>query len=339
MLERARHAHAAGSRRGIAPVAWCVLFAVTVALARAGGPPLRAAHGEPGACPGSAAYCRGMPDDHPPSRRRVFISFAYDAAPAAGEIERTLSDDGMDVWNDRVELPLGESWLRQLDQAVTGAGAFVLVLAGAQPDAAGSEQWTEAVRAVQRRGIDVVPVVQPASGIDSLAGWPVIEYAGPDASRLVADRVRLGAAIDLAGMRGSVLEALVSDLLRQTGWTIAPGAIQPDEGYDLRITHEPGPDVGWPAETLVQVKAYRDRRVSVNTVSQLASVVRSHQGTAGLLVTNGQLTSVARSYADEASEAGTPMQVIDGPELRQMLVRHPDIAMRHIPDADPGAEQ
>ena len=68
-------------------------------------------------------------------------------------------------------------------------------------------------------------------------------------------------------------------------------------------------------------------------------MVRSHQGTAGLLVTNGQLTTVARSYAAEASQAGTPIEIIDAPELRQMLVKHPDIALRHIPAADPGAGQ
>jgi hypothetical protein len=339
MLEKARRAHVVWSRPGIAPVIWCVLFAVTVMLAQAGAPHRPAASGEPRTCPGRAAYCRDMPDDHLPSRRRVFISFTYDAAPAAGEIERTLRGDGMDVWNDQVELPLGESWLRHLDHALARVGAFIVVLAGSRPDAAGAGQWNAAARAVQRRGIDVIPVVHPASGIDELAGWPVVEYSGPDASQVVADRVRFGAAIDLAAMRGPALEALVSDLLQQTGWTIASSATRPDDGYDLRITQEPGPDVNWPAETLVQVKAYRDRRVSVNTISQLASVVQTHHGTAGLLVTNGQLTTVARSYANEASQAGTPMQVIDGPELRQMLVAHPDVVLRHIPAAGPGAEQ
>jgi Restriction endonuclease/TIR domain len=339
MLKSGYRAEAAGNRQGIMFIAWCVVVALTVGAMRAGGSALLAPSVERGARAGPAAYCRAMPGDKPPSRRTVFISFTYEAAPVAGEIERALGADGMDVRADRADLPQGETWLRHLDHAVTGAGSFIAVLVGAPRDAIRTGHWAEAARAVQRRGIDVVPVVQPAAGIDSLAGWPVVEYAGPDASRLVADRVRLGAAIDLAGVTGPVLEALVSDLLQRIGWTIAPGAGRGDEGYDLRITREPGPDINWPPESLVEIKAYRDHRVSVSAISQLASVVQRHQDTAGLLVTNGQLTTVARNYAAGTSEAGTPIQVIDGTELRQMLIRHPDIALRHIPVPDPGAEQ
>ena len=339
MLERLHHAEAAGSTRDIMLVVWCVIVALAVVQACASRPASPGMPCEPGARAGLAAYCRGMPDDHPSSSPGVFISYAQTGAAVAGEIARALGADGIDVWIDRADLPQGQSWLRHLGHVVTGAGAFVAVLAGTSRDASRTEEWAGAARAVQRRGIDVVPVVLPPADIDSLAGWPVIEYAGPDASRLVADRIRLGAAIDLAGFSGSRLEALVSDLLQRMGWTIASGAPRPDEGYDLRVTRAARPGSGWPTESLVQIKAYREGRVSVSTISQLAYVVRRHQGTTGLLVTNGQLTTVARSYAAEASQAGTPIEIIDGPELRQMLMKHPDIALRHIPAADPGAGQ
>jgi Restriction endonuclease/TIR domain len=336
MLERLRRADAAGSAQDIMLIVWCVIAAVAVVQACASRPDLPR---EPGARAGLAAYCRGMYDDHPSSSPRVFISYAQDGASVAGEIARALNADGIDAWIDRADPPQGQPWLRHLGHAVTGAGAFVAVLAATSRDASRTEEWAAAARAVQRRGIDVVPVALPQADIDSLAGWPVIEYAGPDASRLVADRVRLGAAIDLASFSGSRLEALVSDLLQRMGWTIASGAARLDEGYDLRITRAARPGINWPTESLVQIKAYRDRRASVSTISQLAYVVRRHQGTAGLLVTNGQLTTVAKSYAAQASQAGTPIEIIDGPELRQMLLKHPDIALRHIPAADPGAEQ
>jgi len=43
-----------------------------------------------------------------------------------------------------------------------------------------------------------------------------------------------------------------------------------DEGYDLRAVREVRPDINWSAEFLVQVKAYRHRRVSVAERYRLA---------------------------------------------------------------------
>jgi Restriction endonuclease len=240
----------------------------------------------------------------------------------------------MEVRVDQPQMPPGESWLRHLDHAVGQARVFVAVLPA---DAQGSHlaQWADAARAVQRRGTDVVPVLLPPAGIRDLAGWPAIEYAGPDAGVRLADRVQLCAAIDLADFSESRLEALVSDLLQRQGWSIASRARLPDAGYDIRAIRSTRPDNGWPAESLIEIRAYRHGRVSVREIHRLAAVVRQHEGTAGLLVTNGQLTSVARRAAEEANQAGVPLEVTDGPALRQMLLENPDIAWRYAPPADP----
>ena len=244
------------------------------------GPPCSMREPRAGASP--AAYCHGMPDGQQRNNARVFISYARETAEVAEEIARALDGCGMEVRVDQLQMPPGEPWLRHLDHAIGRAQVFVAVLPG---DAQGGHlaQWADAARAIQRRGTDVVPVVLPPAGIRDLAGWPAIEYAGPDADTRLADRIRLCARIDLADFAGPRLEALVSDLLQRQGWIIASRARLPDAGYDIRAVRSTRPDHGWPAESLIEIKAYRHGRVSVREIHRLAAVVREYEGTAGLL--------------------------------------------------------
>jgi restriction endonuclease Mrr len=161
----------------------------------------------------------------------------------------------------------------------------------------------------------------------------VLEYAGPSAGERLADRIELGAVMDLDSLPWMQFEALAAELLTRYGYRSIqveePAA--GDKGYDLRAVHGSQDE-----EILVQVKSYRrNGRVSVNDIRDLAGVVLD-RGAHGLLVTTGQLTSVARQVLDRFNEAGAQLQVLDGPALRQMLVANPDVARRHLTSAEPG---
>ena len=73
----------------------------------------------------------------------------------------------------------------------------------------------------------------------------------------------------------------------------------------------------------------------MNEIQRLAELVRE-RGTPGILVTSGQLTSVARQVLDRINGGGTQLQVLDGLALRQMLVANPDLAERHLTTPDSG---
>jgi len=188
----------------------------------------------------------------------------------------------------------------------------------------------EVAAALDRRGIDVVAVAIPPPALQDLAGRPVLEYAGPSASERLADRIELGAVIDFNSLSPGQFEALVAELLVRYGYDTTQAA-ERDSGYDLRTVR---PQDG--AEVLVEVKAYRpNSRVSVSEIQRLAALVRQ-RGAHGMLVTTGQLTSVAGQTLGRAIEAGAQLQVLDGPVLRQMLVANPDIARRYLHTTDRG---
>ena len=136
-----------------------------------------------------------------------------------------------------------------------------------------------------------------------------------------------------ACLDGLQFEALAAELLTRLGYhpVRTEGPAVSDQGYDLAVR---GSQDG--EEILVQVKAYRrSGRVSVSDIRNLAGVALE-RGAHGLLVTTGQLTSVARQFLGRCNDAGAQLQVLDGPALRQVLVVNPDIARRHLASARPG---
>lgn len=265
--------------------------------------------------------------------RHVYLSYAQEDEVAAGEVARDLEQRGFAVQMDRADIAWGESWAAYLRSAVETASTFVLVVSRNSSSHVGD--WEEAAAALDRRGIDVVAVAVPPAFIQNLAGRRVVDYAGPSAAERLADRIELGAAIDFDRLSGAQFEVLVTELLPRYGygtlWT-ARQAAEDDSGYDLRVAH----DSRGREEYLVQVKAYRPSgRISVNEIQRLALLVREHSAR-GILVTSGQLTSVAHQVLDRINGAGIQLQLLDGPALRQMLVANPDLVRRHLSTSNSG---
>jgi Restriction endonuclease/TIR domain len=273
-----------------------------------------------------------MPDNRLLTGRHVYLGYAREDDGTAGEIARDLEQRGVAVRLDRADLAWGDSWADHVRSTVEQADTFVLVVS--QESSHHVADWAQAAAALDRRGIDVVAVAVPPPVIQDLAGRPVLEYAGPSAGERLADRIELGAVIDFDSLSWEQFEVLAVDLLTRYGYhpiKIEAPALR-DKGYDLRAVH--GSQGG--QEILVQVKSYRrSGRVSVKDIGHLAEVVMERDAH-GLLVTTGQLTSVARQVLDGFNKAGVRLQVLDGPALRQMLVANPDIAQRHLTGAQPG---
>jgi tetratricopeptide (TPR) repeat protein len=100
----------------------------------------------------------------------VFLSFASPDADAAREVARTLRAVGCEVWCHAERLPqAGEVWQPEIDEALTGSGAFV-VLVGAR----GIDRWVaaEVGYAVKRNVLDpkypVVPLLIDGAIADAL---------------------------------------------------------------------------------------------------------------------------------------------------------------------------
>jgi len=88
---------------------------------------------------------------------------------------------------------------------------------------------------------------------------------------------------------------------------------------------------------VVEVKHYPERRVSVSTIHQVTRLLDDlDSGTNALLVTSGQLTSVAQEYLDDTpDQSQARISIIDGAALKQLIAKHPDLIDKYFASGRP----
>ena len=83
---------------------------------------------------------------------------------------------------------------------------------------------------------------------------------------------------------------------------------------------------------LVEIRFAKQGQSSVRTLHELASAATSlGPGIRGLLVTNSQLTSVAAKTLEDVNSERIKVRVIDGPELKTLLLMQPDVINEFFP--------
>ena len=102
--------------------------------------------------------------------------------------------------------------------------------------------------------------------------------------------------MDFAKLDGRTFEEMVAELLESVGFSVQRTVPVRDEGHDFVASHRSRDPFGVEQieKWLVEVKLYRDARVSINALKQLLGVLAITSGSKkGLVVTSGRLTSVA----------------------------------------------
>ncbi len=129
----------------------------------------------------------------------------------------------------------------------------------------------------------------------------------------------------VAQMSWREFEALVGEYFRRLGYTvIEQGGAGPDGGVDVLL--QKGAD-----RYLVQCKHWRALRVGVQPVRELYGVMAARRVAGGFLVTSGDFTDEARSFA-----AGRELELINGQALKKGI-RAQATATQPIPAAQAAA--
>lgn len=113
------------------------------------------------------------------------------------------------------------------------------------------------------------------------------------------------------GMSWREFEQLVGEAFRQRGYAVEETAPGPDGGVDLVLRKEG-------EKLLVQCKQWRAFKVGVSVVRELYGVVAAQGAAGGFVITSGQFTREARSFA-----LGRNVHLIDGEQLAHWLPATP----------------
>jgi len=272
-------------------------------------------------------------------RRQVFVSYAQADKVVARQVAEALRNAGLLVWIDAWELAAGDSIAQRIDQAIASSDILLVLLSQSSV----ASQWVQKELSaalsgeLRDRAITVIPALIEDCRIPPLLAdrqYLDLRRDLPAAIQRLVEQIGSAPALDFSKLDGRAFEAMVGDLLATLGFAVQRTPPTRDSGFDFVASYRSRDPFG--AEQtdtwLVEVKLYRDERVSIAVLRQLLGVLVMTGGTKkGLVVTNGRLTSVARTFLVESIERSRhELRIIDGTELTNLLIQHPEIVRRYF---------
>jgi restriction endonuclease Mrr len=284
-------------------------------------------------------------DKPPHEQNRVFLSYAASDRAVVEQIATALQKVGVGVWFDIWELTAaGDTFWKRIDQALQASDLFLVFLSKASV----ASRWVQnelsaaVANEMKDRAITIIPVVIEDCDIPPvLTDRMYVDLRGDVAAgvQTLVDQLAVAPTINLAQLDPPMFERLVGELLIALGFEVTKDQ-RNERGKRVdflasRTSRDPfGAER---TETwVVEVKAYREKRVSPATIRQLLGYLASTSfDTKGLLVTNSRLTSVAREFLSDATlKAGRDVRVIDSTELTSLLLHQPDLVSRYFSPPD-----
>jgi hypothetical protein len=274
--------------------------------------------------------------------QQVFISYAAADKNIARIIAETLQSAGLKVWIDEWELAVGDSIQKRIHEAVTSSDILLVLLSPASVASRWIQTELNAALSLELRdrAITVIPALIEECEIPPLlADRAFIDLRGDMQSSLLRLVNQIGAApyLNFSMLTSKSFENLIADLLVTLGFSVQRISLTRDKGCDLIANYRSRDPFGaehvdtW----LVEIKLYRDQRVSVTSLREMLGVVMLSGGKNGLIITNGRLTSVARSFlSDSTDKTGFKLRVVDGTELTNLLIQHQELIRKYFPMGD-----
>ncbi len=271
--------------------------------------------------------------------RQVFLSYAHADSAVARRIADKLRGAGLRVQISEWELQPGDSIASRIVEAVSSSD---LILVLVSPNSINS-RWVQSElnetlsRELQTRAITVIPaLIEDCTMPPPLANLVYLDLRTDlegGIGRLI-QQLGMASDIDFSRLNPQSFESLVADLLQRLGFSIEHQALSSDSGFDFKASFPTKDPFGAHHEDvwLVEVKHYKNQRVSVDAVRQMVSYMTMLPGAKkGLVVTSGQLTSVAQEVlAELTTNLRTELRVIEGTELKRLLLEHPQLIKRYF---------
>ena len=272
-------------------------------------------------------------------RTKVFLSYAHEDRAVAEHIAESLRARSLEVWFDQWELAAGDSISHKIRQTLEASDFLVVLLS---PGSVRSKWFQFEVsvaleRELQDRAVTVLPVlIEDCEIPPALAGRVMFDLreGALDSIARLADQLAGAPAIDLAALEFGAFENLLADLFEAEGYTVEREGRAAEFQWDLMLSDRGKEGVhlhGQAAKVVVEVKQYRHGRADLASLHKLAAMVDTLGiGFRGMLVTNGQLTSVSREWLANAQAQGGKLEVLDGTRLRALLLKYPRIVRRYF---------
>lgn len=274
---------------------------------------------------------------------QIFLSYSTKDRLVAQVIASHLREVGLPVWFDTWELAPGDSITSRIDELALSSDLILLLLSKKAVQSRWFESELSEVFATELkdRSIAILPIViddcEIPSAFAELYSFDLSQDFEQGLARLTK-KIQAYPEIDFSQLTPQGFENLVGDLLKALGFFVEKQRKIGNKIIDLIAKYKSHDSFGAEEEHtwFVEVKLYRNERVSVSALQQILNILKSPSSgrERGLVVTDGRMTSVARSFLHESKvKSGYELRVIDRPELISLLLEHPQI-IRHYFKSD-----
>ena len=253
----------------------------------------------------------------------------------AARIASVFRGAGVPVWFSEWELRPNDSIVEKIEDALSASDALVVLLSRT----AVASSWVKLElsaflsRQLRDRAVNVIPVLLEDCEIPiSLAGVVSIDlrYQFDEGVKRLSDQLVAISRVDLAKLDPLTFERLVADLLHKTGFEVGAIGRSGDGGIDLIATNPAAELLSDRPIWAVQVKHYRQRRVGVEALREFLGSMVLKGMSSGLMVTSGNLTSVARDFVESVRPRGVELRLIDGAAVTRLIIQYPDLVQKYF---------
>lgn len=271
------------------------------------------------------------------SRRNVFLSYAWKDKNIAKRIAMELEESGFKTLLSESEILSGESLNVKLERKISSSDyIFILISKNSKKQLINSNFSINYFEELIKRNIVIIPVLLDNSEIPAyFSKFQFFDLRRQTDSRIKKLVKQIGVAprIDFGSFTAIDFERLVIDLLKKLKFKIKKTKRFRDMGFDFEAEYEREDPfrVKTIESWIVETKFYKMDRASISSLRQLLGslMVLDYEANA-LLITTSQLTSTAKNWLNHYSKKYR-IRVIEGPELRRLLLSFPDLVDKYFP--------
>lgn len=276
-------------------------------------------------------------DGDEPKPLQISISYAHADREIALKIADAVRGVRHQIWIADWKLTIGDTIAERIDRTMRPGDILLILLS---PDSVHS-RWIQdeisstLAQELRDRAITIIPaLVRDCDIPPMLADRRFIDFRGEIHQGLhrLVDQIAAASSLDFTKLDYGAFERMVADLLRKLGFIVQPIPVSHDGGVDLVATMQSRDPFGviQSERWIVQAKLYHKQRMSVAHIKEMLGVLSGTRNK-GLIVTNRRLTSVMRSFLVESIDKfAAELRVIDGTELTNLLLQHPELIRKYI---------
>jgi len=272
-------------------------------------------------------------------KRHVFLCYTREDRVFSRKITEELRRARPDIPYADVELLPGDTVAKRIAKVVTAGDYVFLILSKnfLRSKWVSSKVFEAQLDELTTRDVAIVPVLIDYHRVpDFLSKFQMInlQRQTEDKIRELTFRIANATRIDFSSFTGYLFQKIVVALLKKLRFAkVRMEQGTRERGVDITAEFAQRDPFGVRTRErwIVETKLYSRERASVQALRQLMGSLFEFPDAKALLVTNGILTSKAKDWLRGVQRTEkVHVRVIEGPELRSLLLRFPDIVHEYF---------